>query len=113
MTQDTGQEAQPTTVERLQTALTNLQANRARVVEQMKIADLERGNNEDLIKQFDVLIANIRGTLCDSAQLARVEDLIVNPPQEPAALPLGVAGAGAETAPAPAGSDAAQGAVGG
>jgi len=95
------------TIEHLEKVLGDLISNRARLVEQNSGMKVQLEVNEAQVDHFDTLIATVRSTLGDAAAIAKVDELIATPQNEYTGghAPLGDAGAGAETAPAPAGFD--------
>lgn len=100
------------TVEHLEKILGDLTSNRARLVEQMNVTKQQLEVNESQLEHFDTLIATTRTVLGDASVITRIDEVKAQPqPEEPAQPPLGAAGAGAETAPAPASADVPHGAV--
>jgi hypothetical protein len=94
-----------TTVGKLQIILSNITTNRKRLVEEMNVQEQQREVNVTQLAHFDTIIAAIQTSLGDANALANIEKLVaqgVHDEPEQSQLPLGTAGAGAETAPAPA-----------
>lgn len=100
------------TVEHLEKVLGDLLGNRARLAEQITVNQQQLDINQSQLEHFDTLIATTRVALGDASLITKIDELKAQPEaaevQEP---PLGIAGAGAENAPAPAGADVSQGAV--
>lgn len=99
------------TVQHLEKVLSDLVGNRARLVEQIGINQQQLDINTSQLEHFDTLIASTRVALGDSSILSKIEEIRGKEPElelnkgQPS--PHGVAGAGAENAPAPAGVDGA------
>lgn len=92
------------TVESLEKCLSDLVANRGRLSEQISSQELQLDVNRSQLAHFDVLIASVRSTLGDANAIAKVDELLVagTLQEKSASDPLTDAGAGAESAPAPA-----------
>lgn len=101
-----------TTVEGLEKVLSDLLANRKRAAEERNMLEVQLGVNQSHTEHYDLIIATTRAALGDSAIIAKVEELLVSPPQETTPAPLASAGAGAAPAPAPVAADGATSAAG-
>lgn len=95
------------TVEHLNKILGDLKGNRSRLVEQIAATKLQLEVNETQVTHFDSLIATARHVLSDPSAVAKIDELKNQPfdVEENENSSLDSAGAGVETAPAPATED--------